>query len=67
MEEQLCKNCMFSFAENNNAFCRRMPPQLLVVPAMVQTMGLSVNFRSQFPIIIPDKMWCGEFKVKVND
>lgn len=64
MTEQTCKNCYFSVHEGDVYYCRRYPPQVILMPQVspIANSRQTVNMVpvGMFPPVNP-AAWCGEF------
>lgn len=61
-----CKRCAFydasEAARGQPGVCRRLPPQLVVVPQQDALGRTGVGIMSQFPAVA-EASWCGEFSL----
>jgi hypothetical protein len=59
-----CKDC--AFFEERNRFCRRFPPQPVVISVKKRDSDQDVRndlVVSKYPVVVyPDSDWCGEFQ-----
>lgn len=64
MTLRACKICIFHVKEpkETNGTCRRMPPQLVVVPQQDALGRTGIATVAMFPAVQPDA-WCGEFSL----
>jgi hypothetical protein len=56
-----CALCRFSLEDDGSLFCRRQPPQLVVLTSTGFGIGSTEHVRARFPLVAGTD-WCGEYQ-----